>query len=138
VIVGFPGETSADLTELEGFLAAARLDAVGVFGYSDEDGTEAETLTGKIDPSEVAGRVERIAGLAEELTAQRAEDRVGEAVEVLVESVVDGRAEGRGEHQAPEVDGVVTIACVPADRIGQIVVTTVVGSDGVDLVGELS
>ena len=43
VIVGFPGETEADVAELERFLSAARLDAVGVFGYSDEDGTEAET-----------------------------------------------------------------------------------------------
>ena len=41
VIVGFPGETEADVAELERFLIAARLDAVGVFGYSDEDGTEA-------------------------------------------------------------------------------------------------
>jgi ribosomal protein S12 methylthiotransferase RimO len=138
VIVGFPGETAADLAELEGFLGAARLDAVGVFGYSDEDGTEAETLSGKIDPSEVASRVERIAGLAEEVTAQRAEDRIGETVEVLVESVTDGLAEGRGEHQAPEVDGVVTITGVAADCIGETLVATVVGSDGVDLVGELA
>ena len=41
VIVGFPGETEQDLAELEAFLTEARLDAVGVFGYSDEDGTEA-------------------------------------------------------------------------------------------------
>ena len=47
VIVGFPGETEADLAELERFLVGARLDAVGVFGYSDEDGTEAATLDGK-------------------------------------------------------------------------------------------
>src|SRR5580693_1535971 len=47
VIVGFPGETEADLEELERFLVEARLDAVGVFGYSDEDGTEAEGMTGK-------------------------------------------------------------------------------------------
>jgi ribosomal protein S12 methylthiotransferase RimO len=138
VIVGFPGETTADVAELEGFLSAARLDAVGVFGYSDEDGTEAETLTGKVDPAEVSSRVERIAGLAEELTAQRAEDRVGETVEVLIESVAAGRAEGRGEHQAPEVDGLVAIAGVPPERVGEIVVATVVGSEGVDLVGELS
>ena len=47
VIVGFPGETEEDLVELEGFLTAARLDVVGVFGYSDEDGTEAETYAGQ-------------------------------------------------------------------------------------------
>ncbi|HEV2087546.1 MAG TPA: 30S ribosomal protein S12 methylthiotransferase RimO, partial [Cryptosporangiaceae bacterium] len=105
VIVGFPGETKADVAELERFLSDARLDAVGVFGYSDEDGTEAATLPGKVRPDAVARRVERMSRLVEELTAQRAEDRIGSAVEVLVESVDGEQAEGRAEHQAPEVDG---------------------------------
>ena len=106
VIVGFPGETERDLAELERFLEGARLDAVGVFGYSDEDGTEAAGLDGKLDAAEVAARVEQVATLAEELTAQRAEDRLGEAVSVLVEHVPhDGPAEGRCAHQGPEVDG---------------------------------
>jgi ribosomal protein S12 methylthiotransferase len=64
VIVGFPGETEADLIELERFLQAAELDAVGVFGYSDEEGTEAATFDGKIDAAEVAERVARISTLA--------------------------------------------------------------------------
>ena len=51
VIVGFPGETEEDLAELEAFLSEAELDAVGVFGYSDEDGTEAADLPDKIDPT---------------------------------------------------------------------------------------
>ena len=51
VIVGFPGETEADVEELADFLTAARLDVVGVFGYSDEDGTEAEGYDGKLDPA---------------------------------------------------------------------------------------
>ncbi len=53
VIVGFPGETEADLAELGGFLEAARLDVVGVFGYSDEEGTEAESLDGHLEADEV-------------------------------------------------------------------------------------
>ena len=48
-IVGFPGETAADLTELELFLSHAGLDAIGIFGYSDEDGTEAASLPGQLD-----------------------------------------------------------------------------------------
>jgi len=140
VIVGFPGETEADVLELERFLTAARLDAVGVFGYSDEDGTEGERLDGHVASTTIARRVARLQALAEELTAQRAEDRVGETVEVLVESVSgssDGVvAEGRAEHQQPEVDG----SCVvhPADlgglRVGDLVRATVVGTEGVDLV----
>jgi ribosomal protein S12 methylthiotransferase RimO len=136
IIVGFPGETDADLDELEGFLTAARLDAIGVFGYSDEDGTEAERLPDKVPQAEVARRVERLASLAEELTSQRAEDRLGEVIEVLVESASDGIAEGRGEHQAPEVDGSSMVTGARAAKVGDVVLAKVIGSEGVDLVCE--
>jgi MiaB/RimO family radical SAM methylthiotransferase len=132
VIVGFPGETEADLAELEQFLIEARLDAVGVFGYSDEDGTEAEGMTGKLDPEEVARRVERVSGLADELVAQRAEDRIGEQLSVLVESIDRDVAEGRGEHQAPEVDGSVTLASAGL-QVGDLVTVTATGAVGADL-----
>jgi ribosomal protein S12 methylthiotransferase len=85
VIVGFPGETEDDLAELEAFLAEAELDAVGVFGYSDEDGTEAADLPDKIDPADVSARVERITSLVEVVSADRAARRIGTEVEVLVE-----------------------------------------------------
>ena len=78
VIVGFPGETEADVAELERFLVEARLDAIGVFGYSDEDGTEAEGLPDHLAQEVVDERVARLSALVEELTAQRAEERVGE------------------------------------------------------------
>src|SRR5208282_2369387 len=84
-IVGFPGETPADLKELEFFLGAAGLDAIGIFGYSDEDGTEAASLAGKLDEAEVSRRVGEFADLADELMAQRADSRLGETVDVLIE-----------------------------------------------------
>src|SRR5205814_1024566 len=95
VIVGFPGETRADVTELERFLTAARLDAIGVFDYSDEDGTEAATLPGKVGAATVRRRYERISALAEELCAQRAEERLGATVEVLVETAGTDGSEGQ-------------------------------------------
>ncbi len=134
VIVGFPGETEADVEELERFLLAARLDAIGVFGYSDEDGTEAEGLPDHLEQDVVDARVARLSALAEELTAQRAEDRVGEVVEVLVDSP-DG--EGRAAHQAPEVDGTTRLVGRSSGyRVGSLVRATVTGSDGVDLLAE--
>jgi ribosomal protein S12 methylthiotransferase RimO len=133
VIVGFPGETEADVAELERFLTEARLDAIGVFGYSDEDGTEAEGLPDKVDPEEVVRRVTRLTALAEQLTSQRAEERVGEVVEVLIESA-DG--EGRAAHQAPDVDGT---TLVNGDvRVGDIVRAVVVDTEGVDLIADLA
>jgi ribosomal protein S12 methylthiotransferase len=139
VILGFPGETEDDVAELERFLVEGRLDAVGVFGYSDEEGTEALGLPGKLDQHEIDARVRRITDLVEELTAQRAEARIGSTVEVLLTEDLAG-SEGAGTwaghaaHQDPDADGTTTVAGVPADAVaGQLVTATVVGTEGVDL-----
>ncbi len=136
VIVGFPGETEADLAELERFLIGARLDAVGVFGYSDEDGTEAAGLSGALPEDEVRARVERVTRLADELVSQRADDRIGETVSVLIESVTGDEAEGRGAHQAPDVDGSTTVRGIAAEDlvVGRFVAVRVIATDGADLV----
>jgi ribosomal protein S12 methylthiotransferase RimO len=136
VIVGFPGERADDVAVLERFLVDARLDAVGVFGYSDEDGTEAATMSGKVRRDAVGRRLSGLPALADELVAQRAEERVGEPVEVLVESVADGVVEGRSEHQAPEVDGSTTLVGRDDAQVGDLVTARVVATDGVDLVAE--
>ncbi|MER8154122.1 30S ribosomal protein S12 methylthiotransferase RimO [Streptomyces sp. NPDC094472] len=136
-IVGFPGETEDDLAELERFLSEARLDAIGVFGYSDEDGTEAAGYENKVDPEVVAERLERVSRLAEELTAQRAEERLGEVVEVLVEEIDDtGAVLGRGAHQAPETDGQTLLRTDGEPEVGRMVEAKVIATEGVDLVAE--
>jgi ribosomal protein S12 methylthiotransferase len=138
-IVGFPGETAADLAELELFLGSAGLDAIGIFGYSDEDGTEAASRSGQLDDAEIARRVEEFADLAEELMAQRAADRVGETLDVLVEDddeVGPGSFTGRAAHQAPEVDGVTTVRSTAPLVPGDMVRVVVTGSDGVDLIAD--
>ena len=135
VIVGFPGESEEDLATLCGFLEASRMDAIGVFGYSDEDGTEAASYDGKLDEDEIRDRTEHVTSLVEQLTAQRAEERHGQRVDVLVESLDRGCAEGRAEHQGPEVDGSTTLTDLPQGvTVGDIVPADVTGSDGVDLV----
>ncbi len=137
VIVGFPGETEQDVAELERFLDLARLDAVGVFGYSDEEGTEAARLPDKLPGEVIAARVERVSALAEELMSQRAEERIGEQLTVLVER--DGpEPTGRAEHQAPETDGAVSLIGELAGlRAGRFVRASVVDSVGADLVAEV-
>jgi ribosomal protein S12 methylthiotransferase len=139
VIVGFPGETEEDLTILCDFLVAARLDVVGVFGYSDEDGTEAAGHTGKLDEDEIRARTEHVTSLVEELTSRRAAERIGSRVDVLVESLGQdpGDGEGRAEHQGPEVDGCTTLVGLPAGvRVGDLVPAVVTSSVGADLVAE--
>ncbi len=140
VILGFPGETLDDVAELSDFLTRARLDVVGVFGYSDEDGTEAERLTGHLAPDVVEARVEQVTALVEELTAQRAEERVGERVRVLVEET-DGDVVGRAAHQGPDVDGTTRLLLpdgAPLPAVGDLVDAVVVASEGVDLVAEVA
>jgi len=142
VIVGFPGETDDDVAQLEEFLVAARLDVVGVFGYSDEDGTEAETYDGKLPDHEVAARLEHFRTLAEQLNEQRATERIGETLDVLVESdgtgdSDDGEIRGRAGQQGPDVDGETILTVEPGTvAIGDIVTARVTGTVGIDLVAE--
>ena len=140
VILGFPGETEDDVAELERFLTEGRLDAVGVFGYSDEEGTEAMGLPGKLPQPVIDERVRRITDLVEELTAQRAEERIGDRVEVLLTedlSAVEGPGvwAGHAAHQDPDADGTTTVHGVPPEaRAGQLLAAEVTGTEGVDLV----
>ena len=136
-IVGFPGETQEEFAELERFLTHARLDVVGIFGYSDEDGTEAATMEGKLPQDEIDARVAHLSSLVEELVSQRAADRVGTTMQVLVESIDEDEIIGRGEHQAPEVDGTVTIENARALEVGDIVTVTITDSNGADLVAHM-
>ncbi len=136
VIVGFPGETAAELGELESFLLQSRLDAVGVFGYSDEDGTAAFVLPGKLEQDEIDERVERITAVAEEITAQRADDRIGSEIVVLIDDLSDGEVIGRADHQAPEVDGTTMLLGGDGLELSDLVRARVVGTEGIDLVAE--
>ena len=136
VIMGFPGESESDVETVAEFLTAARLDAIGVFGYSDEDQTEAAGMDGKLDPDEIEARRTEIADLAEELVAQRAEERMGEQLRVLIEGRDEetGTMLGRAEHQGPEVDGVVRVETETPLEIGWLIDATVIAADGVDLI----
>ena len=82
--------------------------------------------------------IDTVPDLAEELMAQRAADRNGETVDVLIEEEAgDGRYEGRAAHQAPEVDGVTTVTSSTRLEPGAMVRAVVTGSDGVDLIADL-
>ncbi len=138
VICGFPGETQADLDVLCDFLAAAELDAIGVFGYSAEEGTEADRLDGQHSAEEIEARRAHVADLADELVSQRAASRIGERVQVLIEEAAAEGVVGRAAHQGPEVDGNVYVTT--SDRLdrGDLVEAVVSGSDGVDLLAAVT
>jgi ribosomal protein S12 methylthiotransferase len=132
-IVGFPGETQEDFDELARFITEAKLDAVGIFGYSDEDNTEALKIDGKIDEEVIAQRVETLSSLADEMVSLRAQARIGETIRVLIEDAE--LQEGRAAHQGPEVDGSTTF--IGTDFVaGQYVDAVVIDSMGADLVAK--
>jgi ribosomal protein S12 methylthiotransferase len=131
-IVGFPGETQSEYEELKDFIAQARLDAIGIFGYSDEDKTEAIGLPDKIDEELISARVSELSSIVDELILQRAEERIGEQVRVLIE---DGEAgEGRADHQGPEVDSSTYLRGRTKYKVGEYVDAVVSDVAGVDLV----
>ena len=131
VIVGFPGETEDDLAELTAFIEGARLDAVGVFAYSDEDGTAAVKLDGHLPEHEVLARREAVSKVALRVSEDVAQGRIGQQVEVLIEE--SGNI-GRSRHQGPEVDGSTTIVSTKQFQVGSFIQAVVVDCDGVDLI----
>ncbi len=132
-IVGFPGETQGDYDELAEFISAAKLDAVGIFGYSDEDNTEALDLSNKVEGEVIRERVEALSSLADEMVSIRATGRIGESVRVLIED--EELQEGRAAHQGPEVDG--TTSFIGTEfKSGQYIDAVVIDSMGADLVAK--
>jgi ribosomal protein S12 methylthiotransferase RimO len=134
-IVGFPGENDDDYNELAEFIAAAKLDAIGIFGYSDEDNTEALDLDGKVADELIKERVDNLSRLADEMVSLRAQARIGESVRVLIED--EELQEGRAAHQGPEVDGTTSFIGT-SFKAGQYVDAVVIDSMGADLVAQVN
>jgi len=132
-IVGFPGETQEDFDDLANFITQAKLDAVGIFGYSDEDDTEALNLDDKVAPEIIAQRVETLSSLADEMVSLRAQARIGETVRVLIEDAE--LQEGRAAHQGPEVDGTTSFIGTSFE-VGQYIDAVIIDSMGADLVAQ--
>ena len=134
-IVGFPGESDAQFMDLIEFLTQAQLDAIGIFGYSDEDKTEGKTLENKVAPELIKERVNELSTLVDELITQRAEARIGQKVSVLIED--EAEQEGRAEHQGPDVDGSTFIKSRNKYRVGEYVDAVVRDVLGVDLIAQV-
>ncbi len=136
LIAGFPGETTADVRELQRFLAEACFDYVGVFVYSPEDGTVAAEMQGQIPLRTRRARAQRLRDLADEISVERAASRVGMTTDVLVEGIDpdEGVIIGRWRGQAPEIDGLVLL---DGGCVGEIVSAKIVDSLGYDLEGEV-
>lgn len=131
-IVGFPGETKEEYDEIKVFLEEAQLDAIGIFGYSKEDGTEAIDFKDQIDEQVIKERVLELTEISEDLMSQKANSRIGTTSEFLVESIEDEEISGRIMQQGPETDGISYILDKNI-KLGDILEVEITGSHGADL-----
>ena len=107
-IVGFPGETEAEFAELCDFVREAQLDWVGVFAYSDEEGTQAFHQPDKIDSREIERRRKKLMQVQKQISRKKKKALIGREFDALIEGP-SGETEllweGRTEMHAPEIDG---------------------------------
>jgi len=111
-IVGFPGETEEDFETLCDFVREAKFDWLGVFGYSDEEGSQAHHLGDKVPPKEIERRRKKLMQIQERISRRQKASLVGREYEVLLTGPSDETDllwEGRTEMHAPEIDGKVYI-----------------------------
>jgi ribosomal protein S12 methylthiotransferase len=135
-IVGFPGEREDDVRELCNFLEEASFERVGVFRYSQEEGTAAATLPDQVPEEVKAERWDRLMAVQARVAARLAAAQVGRELEVLVErETARGRLVGRTRNQAPAIDGVIRLRGRAAP--GDVVRARVTGASVYDLEGEI-
>lgn len=107
-IVGFPGETESDFDELCTFVREAQFDWMGVFGYSDEEGSKAYELNNKVGPREIEARRKRLMQIQRQISKRNKKKLIGRQFDVLLEGPSQDTEllwEGRSEMHAPEIDG---------------------------------
>jgi ribosomal protein S12 methylthiotransferase len=140
-ILGFPGETDDDVAVLEEFLTEHRLDWVGLFPFSVEDGTPSAGFPDQVPAAVARERVTRVSELQERLADAAARRFVGRDLEVTVQELEDGLTVARSYREAPDTDGEIHLVDgrgAPVDLpIGRTLTARVVDAVGVDLVGRV-
>lgn len=142
-IVGFPGETQADFEDLCAFVQAAEFDWLGVFSYSDEEGSPAHALPDKVAPREIERRRKKLMQLQQRISQRKKQQLVGREFDLLVtgpSEETDLLWEGRTAMHAPEIDGTVLINDFgPHDQIhaGQFLRCEVTEAHDYDLIARI-
>jgi ribosomal protein S12 methylthiotransferase len=142
-ITGFPGETDEDFAELLAFVKSVEFDRVGVFTYSDEEGTPAYNLSNKVEPKIAKQRRARLMKEQSRISRKRNKAKVGETMRVIFEGESNESEllwQGRIETQAPDIDGCVLINDVPENfmpQTGEMVNVLITAAHEYDLVGQV-
>ena len=141
-IVGFPGETDEHFAELCAFVKQQKFDRIGVFKFSDEDSALSFGLDCKVPQETIEARYHALQKLQQKVSLQRNRGFIGQTLEVLLETEKPGGTLGRGERDAPEVDGNVWVKMSPRERRenppGSFVRVRITGCNEYDLSGKLA
>jgi ribosomal protein S12 methylthiotransferase len=138
-IVGFPGETEQDFTQLLDFLDQAQLDRVGCFTYSPVEGAAANQLPGQVPEEVKQQRFEQFMALQNQISADKLRQAVDGEQTVIVDSLEEDKIIARTYGDAPEIDGLVIIEETNSNvKTGDFIDVKITGSDEYDLYGELS
>lgn len=139
IIVGFPGETEEDFEKVMEAVEELQFDHLGVFKYSDEEGTPALKLNPKNDQETIEDRYERLYELQKDIVHEKNQSMIGKTIDVLVEGAHEETElllQGRHQGQAPDIDGKVIINDGLAYP-GQIVKVMITDAHEYDLVGHI-
>jgi len=137
MLVGFPGETEADIDEMIMFIEAMRFDRLGVFTYSHEEGTSGFLLDETVSEELKAERAGRVMEVQQQISWEKNQQKVGQVFKVLIDTKEGGNFIGRTQFDSPEVDNEVLIdASLHYLRIGDFANIKITKAEEFDLYGE--
>ena len=137
LIAGFPGETEDDVAELKTFLQKQRLDRVGIFTYSHEEGTSAYGLADDVPAADKERRAQEIMEVQQEISYELNQQKIGTTFKTIIDKKEAGRYLGRTEFDSVEVDNEVVIHSTKKLRIGEFVNVKITKAFDYDLEGEV-
>ena len=138
MLVGFPGETEADFEELKEFIEEMRFERLGVFPFSNEEGTYAyKNFKDNLSDAEKQERADELMEIQQQISAELNREKIGLTVKVIVDKKEGEFYVGRTEYDSPEVDGEVLITSSKEIKRGDFVNVKITGSEDYDLFGEV-
>jgi ribosomal protein S12 methylthiotransferase len=137
MLVGFPGETEEDYEELKAFIEETRFDRLGVFPFSNEEGTYAyKHFKDKLSDEEKQERADEIMEIQQQISAELNQQKIGKTFKVIIDRQEGEFFVGRTEFDSPEVDGEVLVTSSRTLQKGEFVNVKITGAEDYDLFGE--
>ncbi len=138
MLVGFPGETEEDYEELKAFIEETRFDRLGVFPFSNEEGTYAyKHFKDKLSDEEKQERADEIMEIQQQISAELNQQKIGKTFKVIIDRQEGEFFVGRTEFDSPEVDGEVLVTSSRTLQKGEFVNVKITGAEDYDLFGEV-